>query len=124
MPHIVLETTSNVPENSSLPEILQSLIEELASHETVSAASVKAYHTLRPVWAMGAGAATGFVHCEIRLLTGRSTHVRKEIADGIYAVLEAAFSESVLSGESGLTVEVREMEAATYRKSAIMESER
>lgn len=117
MPHLVLETTSNLAGNANLPEILAALVERLASFPSVDAASIKAYHTLRPVWAMGEGASEGFAHLEVRLLTGRSDELRTEIANGLMAVLAEAFTDSVECAEAGLTLEVREMDRLTYRKS-------
>jgi 5-carboxymethyl-2-hydroxymuconate isomerase len=116
MPHIRLDTTADIQENAELPEILQDLVAELARHETIQPASIKAYHTLRPVWITGQGAPEGFIHCEIAILTGRPLDVRSEIAKGIESVLRHHFAASLASGDAGLTVEVREMDRETYIK--------
>lgn len=116
MPHIHLETTSNVQENADLPDILEALVQELSSYETISSPSIKAYHTLRINWAMGEGAATGFVHCTVGLIKGRPTELRKEIAEGMVRILREKFSAATSNGDAAITLEVREMDDETYQK--------
>lgn len=116
MPHIHLETTANLQENSDIPDILEALVAELCRHGTISAASVKAYHTLRAVWTMGEGAPTGFVHCTVAILSGRPLELRKAIAAGMRGVLDRYYGAAVQAGDAGITLEVREMDRETYVK--------
>ena len=116
MPHILLDTTANIQENAELPEILQDLVAELARHETIQPESIKAYHTLRPVWVTGTGAPEGFIHCEVAILAGRPLELRRAISQGIESVLRHHFAASLESGDAGLTVEIREMDRETYVK--------
>jgi 5-carboxymethyl-2-hydroxymuconate isomerase len=116
MPHIHLETTGNLSENVQIEEILARLTEALCRFETIDPASVKAYHTLRTTWVMGEGAPQGFAHCGISVLAGRPEELRARIADALYQELVASFSDSLATGDAGLTLEVREMNPATYRK--------
>lgn len=116
MPHIILETTSDVVENPDTVDILQRLVDKLSTFETVNSAAVKGYHSLRHTWIIGEGGPNGFVHCEVAILTGRPESLKKEIADGMYAELLECFHQSRDSGEAGITLELREMEKETYRK--------
>jgi 5-carboxymethyl-2-hydroxymuconate isomerase len=116
MPHIHLETTSDLPENADVPDILEALVERLCLQESVSSASVKAYHSLRSVWAVGEGHAPGIAHCTVMLLEGRNRALRSRIADAMYETLLDHFSESLESNEVAVTLELREMNADTYRK--------
>lgn len=116
MPHIVLETTSDLLENDRIPDLLAALVDVLSAQESVSAASVKAYHGLRANWHMGEGAPRGFAHCEVRLLSGRPVDLRRRIADAMGACMRSQLSESLAEGAVSVTVEVREMDAETYRK--------
>jgi 5-carboxymethyl-2-hydroxymuconate isomerase len=116
MPHIHLETTSDLVENSKLPDILELLTVELCSHESIPSKSVWACHTLRSVWCMGDGAPPGFAHCEIALLAGRPLELRQKIATSMMAVMREQFAESLVAAEVGLTLEVREMDRETYQK--------
>jgi len=116
MPHIILETTSDLPENANVPDILEALVEKLSGMETIDAKSIKAYHTLRSVWSMGAGAPPGFAHCTVAILTGRDEALKKRISDEMYSVLKQQFAQSLQHGEVGITLELREMNKETYRK--------
>jgi 5-carboxymethyl-2-hydroxymuconate isomerase len=116
MPTIHLTTTPDLPENASVPQILEALVAELSTIETVPPAAVKAFHTLAMVWVMGEGGPAGFASCQIAVLAGRPESIRVEIAERLHAVMKERFSQSLASGEVGITLEVREMEKATYRK--------
>ncbi len=116
MPHLHLSTSADLVENVDVPEILDALVAELSSFESIAPSSVKAYHTLHTQWAMGEGAPDGFAHLEVRILGGREEAVRVEVADRMYAQLNALFERSLQSGEASLTLELREMDPAGYRK--------
>src|SRR5689334_13682134 len=116
MPHIILETTTDLPENANVPDILEALVAKLCTLDTIEAKSVKAYHTLRSVWSMGAGATPGFAHCTVAIVTGRDDALKKKMADEMYAVLRTQFAQSLEDGEVGITLELREMDKTTYRK--------
>ncbi len=113
MPHIHLQTTSNLGE---IGDALFRLVEVLSGFETIDPKAVKAYHTLREVWVMGAGACPGFIHCEVGLLTGRSLALRQSIGVAFERALQSVFSESIGSGLAKITVEIREMDIDTYRR--------
>jgi len=116
MPHIHLETTSDLPENADVPDILEALVAQLSVQESVSSASVKAYHSLRSVWAVGEGHRPGIAHCTVMILTGRSTELKAKIADAMFETLRAQFAASLDAEEVAVTLELREMAADTYRK--------
>lgn len=116
LPHIHLQTSADLAENTSIQEILDGLVATLSRLESVDPRAVKAYHSLRSVWSMGAGAKPGFATCEISLLAGRPEALRAAIADAMYTALREAFAQSVTAGDVQLTLEVREMDPATYRK--------
>ena len=116
MPHISLETTSDVVENQDVVDILERLVARLSMFETIGPHAIKAYHGLRNTWLIGAGGPGGFVNCEVAILTGRPRELVNAIADGMYAELLECFPASRDSGEAGITLELREMDKETYRK--------
>lgn len=116
MPHIVLETTADLVENGHIPDILEALANRLCGLDSISPADVKAYHTLRPVWVMGEGGKPGFAHCTVKVMTGRAQELKEAIADAMFDEMKRQFSSSTEAGEAGLTLELHEMERATYRK--------
>lgn len=114
MPHVHLETTSDLFENAHIPDILEGLIQVIASQEGVNPASIRAYHSIRPVWAVGAGAPQGFAHVELRVVTGASLEWRQALRDAIIAELRKRFDFTLTSGEGQVTLEIREMLLETY----------
>ncbi|MBI1331376.1 MAG: hypothetical protein GC165_00700 [Armatimonadetes bacterium] len=116
MPHIRLETTSDVVENQDAVDILQRLVDKLAEFDTIGPYSIKAYHVLRNTWLIGEGGPSGFIHCEVAILTGRSPDLKRAIADGMFAELQDCFNRSRESEEAGITLELREMDKEIYRK--------
>lgn len=116
MPHIILETTSDLPENANVPDVLDALVQKLASFDTIEEKSIRAYHTLRSVWSVGKGHPAGFAHCTIKLMTGRSPELKKQIASGLFKVLKDGFADSVANKEAAVTLELHEMDRDTYQK--------
>lgn len=116
MPHIHLETTSDLPENADVPDILEALVERLSGTEGVLPQTVKAYHSLRSVWAVGQGHPQSIAHCTVMLLEGRSEEQQMRIADALFDTLQTCFAASLEAKEVNLTLEVREMKKATYRR--------
>ena len=116
MPHIILETTSDVVENQDIVDILEALVNKLATFESISSGSIKGYHSLRNTWVIGENGPHGFIHCEVAILDGRPADLVQKITDGMYAELLSCFSRSHESKEAGLTLELREMNRETYRK--------
>jgi len=116
MPHIKLETTADLPENSDVPDILEALVAKLSEFESIDAARVKARHVLCSNWTMGAGGPAGFAHCEVSVVSGRPAELRSQIADGMVEVMRQWFAASLAADEVAVTLEVREMDAPAYRK--------
>lgn len=116
MPHLHLETTADLPENVDVPDILEALVVALSAHDSIKSESVKAYHTLYNTWHMGEGAPPGFAHLTVKILTGRSIEIRKEIADRMLETLRHHFAMSLEANEVNLTVDIHEMLSETYRK--------
>jgi 5-carboxymethyl-2-hydroxymuconate isomerase len=115
MPHIILETTSDLPENADVPDILEALTQKLATFDTVASEKIKARHYLCSVWMMGEGAPAGFAHCSVAILAGRPLELRKRIAEGMVATMRERFRQSLDAREVAVTLEVREMERETYQ---------
>ena len=116
MPHIILETSSDVVENQDVVDILEHLVRKLGTFDTIGSHAIKAYHSLRHTWLIGEGGPHGFIHCEVAILNGRPRELVNTIADGMYEELLACFHASRDSGEAGITLELREMDKETYRK--------
>lgn len=116
MPHIHLITTADIAENPDNLDILERLVLKLSGFETVSSASIKAYHTLKNTWVMGEGNKPGFVHCEVAILTGRPLELKQKISQEMYAELKECFPISLENQDASFTLELREMDSETYQK--------
>jgi 5-carboxymethyl-2-hydroxymuconate isomerase len=115
MPHIHLETTADLHENADVPEILEALIGALVTVESINPATVKAYHTLLKNWHVGEGHPAGFAHLTLEILSGRPPDLKAKLADTVFAELQARFAYSRENEDGKITLEIREMDAATYR---------
>ena len=116
MPHIHLETTADLPENADVPDILRALVDVLSGQESVAPASVKAYHSLRSNWATGEGSPEGMAHCTVSILAGRSPELRRAIAEAAFEAMKGGFAASLEAQEVAVSLELREMDPATYLK--------
>jgi 5-carboxymethyl-2-hydroxymuconate isomerase len=117
MPHIHLLTSANLVENVDIPDVLQALASALCRQDTIDSRSVKAYHSLFHTWVMGSEAPSGFAHCRLELMKGRPLELRAKIADAMFHVLRQCFIASDSAKEASITLELREMDPETYRKS-------
>lgn len=116
MPHIHLEATPNAIANMDVVLVLRELVKKLASYEDIDSASIKASYTERTLWVMGEGAARGYVHCTVAILSGRPPELKQSIAEGMMGVLRIAFRRATDLKQAGLTLELREMDRETYQK--------
>lgn len=116
MPHIELKTTADLAGRLDVPSLLRKLTERLSTFESVKPAAIKAYHVPIECWITGEGAPKGFAHCTVGILSGRPAELKLRMADGLVAVMREALAAEVQAGEASVTLELREMEAETYRK--------
>jgi 5-carboxymethyl-2-hydroxymuconate isomerase len=114
MPHLYLETTADLPENADIPDILSALAEALSGLDTVKPDRVRVYHCLRSNWVMGKGGPAGFAHVTLAVFEGRSEEWRAGAAQALMTVLKKFFAASLEAKEVSVTVEVRQMEQASY----------
>jgi|GEM_PF-606613 5-carboxymethyl-2-hydroxymuconate isomerase len=114
VPHLHLQTTADLPENAEIPEILAELVEVLAAQPSFESPSIKAYHSLRANWVVGAGHPPGFAHLTVAILEGRPGEVRQAIGQVLMECLRRHFAGSLDAGEVAITLEVREMNRETY----------
>ncbi len=93
--------------------VLKNLVTIISRAETVDPKAVKAYVHVRELWEVGEGAPCGFASLQLAVLEGRSVELRSKIADELHAELSEALAGTGLAA----SVEVREMNKATYKKS-------
>ncbi len=116
MPHLQLELSRDVAGDTDLGACLADLIEAFATIPTVDPASIKAYVRVAETWSVGRGHPPGFIHLTVCVLEGRPADLLSEMAAVLHGRLLVAFRGTVDAGRAGLTCEIREMAASTYRK--------
>jgi len=116
MPHLQLEMSRGVREYDQRNKILGDLVRTFCEFETIEPKAVKGYLRIAEAWTMGLGAPPNFVHLTVCVLDGRDPALLSQISDGLYSQMKTAFRESMADGAVGLTLEVREMNPAYYRK--------
>lgn len=117
MPHLVLELSDNLIDRPDLRAVLLELHEVLVATGAFAREDIKSRVLRHATFAVADGAPErAFVALEIRILEGRSEAVKAAASDGALAVLERAFPASLARLPVGLSVEVRDMARASYRR--------
>ena len=107
MPHIIIEHTDTIED-----EMLGALHDSLASQDTINLAAIKTRAIKVEGAITGDGTHTGFVHITVKLLTGRPEALRQKIG----ADLKDVALGHINSATTALSIEVAEMDPATYVK--------
>ena len=125
MPHLRLEYTGNVSQQVRADELLPALHRLLARVAGIQAGNCKSRLVRLSEYCVGGGeAGHAFVHLEIRVLEGRAPEVKREIGERSLAVLEEYFAPARSESELQITVEVIDMQRASYFKAAAPERAR
>ncbi|MBY0454504.1 MAG: 5-carboxymethyl-2-hydroxymuconate Delta-isomerase [Burkholderiaceae bacterium] len=116
MPHLTVEYSANLsgfPEAQVLAELNQTVT---SSPEIADEADLKSRCVVHSSYVVGTAAqARGFVHAQLRLLSGRSTEAKQDFSERIAAVLRRLTPrpEGVLVQ---LSVEIVDMDRPSYVK--------
>lgn len=110
MPHLILESSPDAVQDGE--RLLRHLVDTLCECETIDPKSVKGRWIVPQAWLLGTGGPSRFVHVTVCLLEGRPESLRSAISDRIYAALR----EHAPTEDCAITLELREMAPATYRK--------
>jgi len=117
MPHLVLEYSANVPDRPDLRRVLLDLHEALVASTLFERRDLKSRAVRHDVFAVGDGAEDrAFVALSIAILEGRSDGVKATLAEAALVVLRRAWPELAAGGRGSITVEVRDLHRASYRR--------
>ncbi len=115
VPHCTLEYSDNLTDFAA-GQMLAALNAELLASGLFAEADIKSRAVRLEQFAVGvAPAPRAFVHLTLSVLSGRSVDERAALARRVLAVLEAGCSAPAAT-ELQLSVDVAEMERATYAK--------
>lgn len=112
MPHITVEYTDTL--SLDIPKLLDQLHYALAAHDTINVQAIKTRAI--PVLYSIVGDQHNrdvFIHITVKLLAGRDEALRQKIAQDLHAKAKSHIPDG--SGIA-LSLEVHEMDAATYQK--------
>jgi 5-carboxymethyl-2-hydroxymuconate isomerase len=119
MPHLVLEYTSNVPDEPDFDVVLRRLHEAMTTVGPFDLSNVKSRVVRRERYRAADGAPDrAFVHLTVAVLAGREARVLRETGDALLAVLRAAFPRARAERRCDVTVELREIPPGLYFKAS------
>ena len=122
MPHLVLEYSANVPDEPDLRRVLLDLHEALMASALFERKDIKSRAVRRDVFFTGDGAEDrAFVALSIAILEGRSDEVKAALSEAALDVLVGAFPNLAEGGRGAISVEVRDLHRASYRRVRIGE---
>jgi 5-carboxymethyl-2-hydroxymuconate isomerase len=117
MPHLTLEYSDNLPAGLDLRSILGRLHRVVASEPVFALPEVKSRAVPHGVFLVGGGAPEAiFVHLTVAILDGRDLELRQRLSRQLLGALREEFSMAYAERPCDLTVEIREMERASYAK--------
>ncbi len=113
MPHLVVEYTENLAATIDPGALILKLSDDVLASGQFQKDDIKARAVKHDVYAVGLNPDNGFIHVKLSLLGGRASEVRAALARSLMTTLR----HNVASGYAiPLTVEISEMERATYLK--------
>jgi 5-carboxymethyl-2-hydroxymuconate isomerase len=122
MPHLVLEYSANVPDQPDFRRVLLDLHDALVASALFERKDIKSRAVRHDVSAVADGAQDrAFVALSIAILEGRSDDVKAALSEAALDVLVGAFPKLVESGRGAISVEIRDLHRASYRRVRIQE---
>lgn len=117
MPHVVLEYSANVLETVDHTALFGELHQAVLELQAFPQLDIKSRAMRCTDYYMGDGSPeAAFVHLRFSLLAGRDISVRQRLVQTCMRVLTAYFAGSIAQLQCQVTVELREMDRATYAK--------
>jgi 5-carboxymethyl-2-hydroxymuconate isomerase len=122
MPHLVLEYSANLPDHPDLRRVLLGLHDALAASGLFERKDIKSRAVRHDVFAVADGEEDrAFVALSIAILDGRSDDVKAALSEAALDVLVRSFPRLAEGGRGALSVEVRDLHRASYRRVRIRE---
>jgi 5-carboxymethyl-2-hydroxymuconate isomerase len=119
MPHLIIEHSGNIKKNSvrALEQEIQNIMQALEGNFDADQCkcrdiSFDDYLVGRPDQST-----SSFIHITLKVLSGRSVEIRKNLAEKILIFAQRFFSELNLpTKRCDISIDIVEMERATYQK--------
>lgn len=120
MPHLVIELTENARLNCSPDELLDEANAALLASGQFQEQDIKSRCVRLDTYRQGVEAVDrAFVHARLSILDGRDLAVRQSLGEALCAVLAEAVRPAADGQSVQVSVEVLEMERASYAKQIV-----
>ena len=117
MPHLTLEYTSNIRQHVNFAELFSAVHRVLAQVGGVSIENCKSRAVKHHDFYIGSGGSSkAFVHLGMTMLEGRPLALKQKVGESILRVLQDTYAASMVEQDLQITVEVRDIQRATYFK--------
>jgi len=114
MPHVVMEYSNRIHKKCNVEQLLKDIHTVVRASDLFDPAAIKSRSIAYDQFQVGDNASVSdFVHVSLWILKGRPIGVRQSLGKRVLDVMKSA-----LSDVESLTVDIREMEKATYMKHA------
>jgi 5-carboxymethyl-2-hydroxymuconate isomerase len=115
MPHCILEHSANVLDPVEMREVLLDVNRALIATGAFTPGDIKSRAVRHEEVVIGDGEPDrSFVTLNVQILVGRSEEFRTDLSRELLAVLERHFPRTLAGTRCSLTVQVNEMERASY----------
>lgn len=119
MPHLTVEYSNNI-RGFDPAAALAALNNTLVASAQFDEADVKSRILRRDHFQIGAATgARGFVHAELALLEGRSADIKQALSSALARSLEALSGQWDHALQIQISVEIRDMDRASYSKALV-----
>jgi 5-carboxymethyl-2-hydroxymuconate isomerase len=117
MPHLTLEYTAGLRPDIEFEGLFARLHDVLSDVAGIKKGNCKSRAIKLDRYLVGDGTSgEGFVHLDARFLEGRPLELKEEIGLRLLAALKQSYESRVEEGDLQITVEIRDIERATYFK--------
>lgn len=117
MPHIILEHSANIVEKPDFTSLFTKLHDTMMTFGVFTLEDLKSRAYASDNYFIADGKAHhAFVHVEVGILSGRSLEMRESISEQLIGILQDFFRDSLHERHCIVSLEVRELDRATYRK--------
>lgn len=124
MPHITVEYTDNIADEAEINALLKKINETLiAANSVFPTGGLRARAIKLTDYFIADGSADdAFVHVTLKIASGRSDEVKKQVCDKLFQMIEAHFAALFQNHYLALSMELYEFgEGGTYKKNNIHE---
>jgi len=122
MPHLVLEYSANVPDHPDVRRVLIDLHDAVMASALFERKDIKSRAVRHEVFAVADGAEDrAFVALAIAILDGRSDEVKSALSEAALDVLVHAYPKLAEGGRGAISVEIRDLQRASYRRVRVRE---